>query len=235
MSNRRTALIIAHRGASADHPENTVAAFHGARDQGADWVEIDVRLSVDGVLVVHHDAVYPDGRPIAATPADDRPEYVPLLAEALEACSGMGVNVEIKNSPGDLGVEADHDVTVADLVVEAVVARADGGAQPVLVTSFDEPTLHRVRSASVRVDTGLLTWNLHADPEALDRSARAGDVAVNPWDPFIDEPFMARCVALGLKVNSWTVDDPQRMVELVRLGVHGIITNVPGRAREALA
>jgi glycerophosphoryl diester phosphodiesterase len=69
----------------------------------------------------------------------------------------------------------------------------------------------------------------------VDRSARAGDVAVNPWDPLIDEPLMARCVALGLKVNSWTVDDPHRMVELVRLGVHGIITNVPGRAREVLA
>ncbi|HLU41847.1 MAG TPA: glycerophosphodiester phosphodiesterase, partial [Microthrixaceae bacterium] len=73
-------LVIAHRGASADHRENTIEAFHGAREQGADWVELDVRRSADGALVVHHDPVYADGRTVARVAADDRPDHVPLLA-----------------------------------------------------------------------------------------------------------------------------------------------------------
>lgn len=229
-------LVIAHRGASADHPENTVAAFRGAREQGADWVELDVRLSVDGALVVHHDPTYPDGRAIARTSSQDRPDSVPLLAEALDACEGMGVNVEIKNTPGDLGDGVDQDLIVADLVVELIAAReaASPGAQPILVTSFDEATLARVRAARHRVETGLLAFDLHADPGAVDRSAAAGHLAMNPWDPFVDEDFMRRCQALGLRVNSWTVDDPVRMLRLRELGVHGIITNVPGIARDAL-
>lgn len=228
-------LVIAHRGASADHRENTIEAFHGAREQGADWVELDVRRSADGALVVHHDPVYADGRTVARVAADDRPDHVPLLAEALDACAGMGVNVEIKNSPGDLGDGVDRDPVVAEAVVELIAARAGAaGEQPVLVTSFDEPTLAQVRAARRRLDTGLLTFDLHADPAAVERAASAGDLAVHPWDPFVDEDFMRRCGQLGLRVNTWTVDDPERMARLVELGVHGIITNVPAVAREVL-
>lgn len=235
MSNLGNVTVIAHRGASADHPENTVEAFLGAREQGADWVELDVRLAVDGSLVVHHDPTYADGRTVAAVGADERPEHVPLLVEALDACAGMGVNIEIKNTPGDLGDGVRHDLAVADLVVEVVQHRREtGDEQAILVTSFDEPTLARVRAAAHRLDTGLLAWNLHEDAAAVDRAAAAGDLAVHPWDPFVDEQFMLRCSALGLRVNTWTVDDPERMVRLVELGVHGIITNVPSVAREVL-
>lgn len=234
-SGNDRAAVIAHRGASADHPENTLEAFVCAREQGADWVELDVRLSPDGALVVHHDPQYGDGRLVGAVRADDRPEHVPLLHEALDACIGMGVNIEIKNSPGDLGEGVEHDLVVADLVLELVQARRSAGdEQPLLVTSFDEPTLARVRAAELSLDTGLLAWNLHEDAAAVDRAAAAGDLAVHPWDPFVDEAFMSRCTALGLRVNTWTVDDPERMVRLVELEVHGIITNVPAVAREVL-
>jgi glycerophosphoryl diester phosphodiesterase len=198
-------------------------------------VELDVRLSADGSLVVHHDAEYPDGTAVGAVRADDRPAHVPLLAESLDACEGMGVNIEIKNSPGDLGRGVDRDLAVADAVVDLVVRRrVAGSTQPVLVTSFDELTLDRVRVAEPRIDTGLLTLDLHADPDALERSAGAGDVAVHPWDPFVDETLMRRCASLGLRVNTWTVDDPDRILRLAELGVHGIITNVPAIAREVL-
>ena len=79
-------LVIAHRGASVDRRENTVEAFEEAAVQGADWVELDVRLSADDVLVVHHDAHFDDGRLVRETPADEVPDYVPNLAEAFEAC-----------------------------------------------------------------------------------------------------------------------------------------------------
>ena len=70
MSNADRPLIYAHRGASADHPENTIPAFAGAAEQGADWVELDVHLAADGALVVHHDGTYADGRDIDAWPPE---------------------------------------------------------------------------------------------------------------------------------------------------------------------
>ena len=83
---------MAHRGASLAEPENTVAAFERARELGADWVELDARRSADGVVVVHHDAHLADGRLIADLTMDELPDGIPSLAEALEACDGMGVN-----------------------------------------------------------------------------------------------------------------------------------------------
>lgn len=237
MTNDPLPAIWAHRGASGDFPENTREAFTGALEQGADWVELDVRLTRDGHLVVNHDSTYGDGRGVWATPADARPEGILLLDEALEACRGMGVNVEIKNSPGDLG-DADapgdgavpHDLEVADAVVEVAVA---SGVQ-VLVSSFDEPTLDRVRSLEPRLETGFLVFDLNADPNLPERAAEAGDVAVHPWEPFVDEAFVERCGRLGLRINAWTVDDQERVVALARLGVDAVITNYPALTRRSL-
>src|SRR3954465_10689247 len=108
--------IFAHRGASARYTENTVSAFQGARDVGADWVELDVRRTLDGALAVHHDAHLADGRAIVDLAAAALPAEVPSLAEALAACAPMGVNVEIKNWP----VDVDFDPAAA--LVEPVVA-----------------------------------------------------------------------------------------------------------------
>jgi glycerophosphoryl diester phosphodiesterase len=77
--------------------------------------------------------------------------------------------------------------------------------------------------------------DLQSDPLQLDRAAASGDVAVNPWDHLIDEALMRRCAELGLQVNAWTVDDPDRIRALAALGVHSIITNEPAHARAALA
>ncbi len=233
MSTLRMPNIVAHRGASAAHPENTLEAFVGALAEGANWVELDVRLSGDGQLVVHHDAWYSSGLGIATSSADVRPASVPLLAEALDACAGMGVNVEIKNSPGDLGDDdVPHDLAVAERVVSLVTQRGPG--QPIQVSSFDEPTLARVKELAPELPTAQLLFDLHADPRAVERAAAAGHDAINPWDPFVDEALIARCDALGLEVNPWTVDDPDRIRTLAALGVTGIITNTPAAARAAL-
>jgi glycerophosphoryl diester phosphodiesterase len=79
-------LVLGHRGAAATHPENTLEAFAGALDAGADGVELDVRRTADGALAVVHDATLPDGRLVAGTDAADLGEAVPLLADALDAC-----------------------------------------------------------------------------------------------------------------------------------------------------
>jgi glycerophosphoryl diester phosphodiesterase len=237
MSAPRRPLVIAHRGASADHPENTVAAFRGAAEQGADWVELDVRPTLDGELVVHHDPAYPDGRTVWEVGRDDRPRGVCTLAEALDTCAGMGVNVELKNTPGDLGGErgAPPSFAVVDVVVELLAERRTAGSgDRILVSSFDPPTLARVRELDPTLATAALVLDLNAAPSAPEDAAAAGHGALNPWDPFVDEALVGRCRSLGIAVYPWTVDDPDRIAQLGRLGVDGVITNVPGVALEVL-
>jgi glycerophosphoryl diester phosphodiesterase len=227
--DRRGPMVIAHRGASAAHPENTVAAFVGARDMGADGVELDARRTADGQVIVHHDAQLSDGRVIVELAAAELPDHVPSLAEALDACAGMDVNIEIKNWPED----PDFDPTdlVAAHVVE-LVQRTDRRST-VLVSSFNMPTVDRVRA----LDDGIPTAFLHIrvdGPSGLAQAVEHGHDAVHPWDPFVSADLIERAHALGVKVNTWTVDDPDRMVELAGWGIDGIVTNVPDLARETL-
>jgi glycerophosphoryl diester phosphodiesterase len=240
MTERGELLIIAHRGASADHPENTRAAFVGAAEQGADWVELDVRPAADGGLIVHHDPWYHDQRTVWDTPSVDRPHSVLLLAEALDACAHngvrpMGVNVEIKNSPGDLGGDhVPHTLEVADRVVALLAERALGSCgDRVLVSSFDPPTLDRVRELG-GPPTGQLVFDLNSWPDAPESCAARGHVALHPWDPFVDEALIERAHGLGLAVNTWTVDEHDRIERLAEMGVDGIVTNVPALARAAI-
>ena len=227
MNNRRP-LVVAHRGASMDHPENTLVAFEEARAQGADWVELDGRLSADGVLVVHHDAHLTDGRLIRQVDASDLPGEVPSLAEAFEACGTMGVNIEIKNLPGD----PDHgDV---HLVCEAVVGLA-GAYRPfdqLLVSSFEMESVDRIRASEQRLPTGWLV--MERSGQVLERTVAHGHGAVNPWDDLIDEALVAAAHKLGLRVNAWTVDNADRIAELATWGVDAIITNLPGTARQVV-
>src|SRR5271155_1986014 len=95
--------VFAHRGCTQGFRENTVDAFAEARRLGADGVELDVRLTADGALAVHHDAEIPGVGTIAELEVADLPVHVPLLADVLAVCEGMVVNVEIKNAPQDPG------------------------------------------------------------------------------------------------------------------------------------
>ena len=235
MSISPTPLVLAHRGASADHPENTVAAFRGAVEQGADGVELDVRLTSAGHLIVHHDAWYLDGRTVWGTPLADAPSGTCDLGAALDASEGLLVNVEIKNDPGDLGEGVEWSTDPADAVAELLGARnAAGRADRVLVSSFDAATLDHFHAVAPDVPTGVLVADLNAHPDTPERAAAAGHRALHPWEAFVDAELVARCRALGLDINTWTVDDPGRVRGLAALGVASVITNRPAAALAAL-
>ena len=217
-------LVIAHRGASRAEPENTIRAFERAVEMGADGVELDVRRTVDDHLVVHHDAHLPDGRAICHTARADLPASIPELTAALDACAGIAVNIEIKNDPRD----PDHDPS--DRVVERVARDLGPGSARWLVSSFRWETVVRCRELLPDVRTAFLTSTL--DPDTIDRTAALGHDAIHPWDRVVDEAAIRHAHSLGLAVNVWTCDDPDRMRDLMAWGVDGICTNVPDVALE---
>jgi glycerophosphoryl diester phosphodiesterase len=234
-------LIIAHRGASAYAPENTMAAFELARRQGADMVELDVVPTADGRLAVFHDDTTErwDGqpRPVAACSfaelqrLDIGGERVPALEDALAfaAESGMALNVELKAA--GMGARC------------AALLREFGVVEQVIVSSFVAAALHELRAAAPAVRRAYLMGTDTYRPEVRARELwpffALRSVGAVAWHPYHDLPAIDRVLPLvrraGYQVNAWTVDDPQRMCALVALGATGIITNKPDVAREALA
>lgn len=223
--------VMAHRGASAAAAENTLPAFRLARELGADWVELDARLSADGVVVVHHDAHLSDGRIIAELESDDLPESVPSLAEALEECEGMGVNIEIKNLPGDPDYDADH--AVVDAV--AGLAQAYLGPERTLVSSFNMDSVDRLHRVDPTLPCAWLFFEMTDPASVIDRAVAHEMVAIHPYDRLVDAALVRRAHEAGLEVNVWTVDDPDRMVELIGFGIDGICTNVPDVGRKVVS
>lgn len=216
-----TGSVIAHRGASRAERENTIEAFRRAGAMGADAVELDVRRTADGVLVVHHNPHLDDGRLVAALRHDELPDHVPTLGAALDACQGMWVNVEIKNDPDEPDFDADD--TIADDTIAHLVARDED--ERWIISSFRIETVDRCRSLAPGIRTAWLTVEIPAGVEDL--LVQRGHVALHPWVHALDRPTLDRCHAAGIAVNVWTCDDPDRMAQLFEWGIDGICTNVP--------
>ena len=220
--------IFAHRGCTQGFTENTVDAFAEARRLGADGVELDVRLTADGALAVHHDAEIPGIGTIDQLGVGDLPAHVPLLPDVLAVCEGMVVNVEIKNAPQDPGW--DPGEAVAALTAAAI--EEAGWTARVIVSSFQTATLRAVQAADGRLALGAL-WGLGAEVEpALALAADAGFAAVHPFVASVDPELIERAHAMGLAINVWTVNAPDDLRALVAAGADAVITD---RLREALA
>ena len=221
--------VMAHRGASRAEAENTVAAFLRAGRMGAQAVELDVRRTCDGVLVVHHNPHLADGRLIAGTARADLPAAVPTLGEALDACAGMWVNVEIKNDPDE--PDFDPDDVIADETVAHLLARHEDDRW--LISSFRLETVDRCHELAPHIRTA---WLCSAVPEGTAPLMVAkGHSAVHPWVGLLTRDVVESCHAVGVQVNTWTCDDPARMRELLDWGVDGICTNVPDVALGVIA
>jgi glycerophosphoryl diester phosphodiesterase len=231
--------MIAHRGASAHAPENTLPAFALAVEQGADMIELDVLPCADGTPVVFHDDTTArwDGRPrlVAACSLAEMQALdiggarVPTFAEVclFAQQQPIALNVELKDAA----------------CVEPVVAllRAYGLGARVLLSSFDAAALHHLRAAAPEMRRAYLMGQRSLRPAIRIREGwplgalRA--VAASAWHPAATLPLLRWLLPLvrraGYAVNVWTVDEPARMRELAAWGASGIITNDPARARAA--
>jgi glycerophosphoryl diester phosphodiesterase len=219
------AAVLGHRGAPALARENTIAAFVGAARLGADGVELDVRRTADGALVVHHDPVIAGAGVIAHLTVHDLPEDVPLLDAALDACFGLVVNVEIKNGP----IEPDHDpaehaaAEVAALIAER--RRPDRPADQVVVSAFTLETIDVVKTADPTLATGWITLSGLDQDWALATAVERGHDAIHPQEGAVTRELVERAQAEGIAVRAWTVDAPDRIRELDEFGVDALITN----------
>jgi glycerophosphoryl diester phosphodiesterase len=235
-------LVIGHRGASAREIENTAAAFRRARVDGADGVELDVLLSATGEVMVFHDD---DLGRLAGRPeriADlsfqqlrqvrlQNGETLPTLEEALEACGpDLLVNVELKAN------QLAHGPIAALVEAVAGVVERTASAPRVLVSSFNPWAVRIWMRRAPAVRAALLFERASMLP--LRRAWLA------PWlRPAALHPELVLCTPArvaawrrrGYLVNVWTVDDPGALVACRRMGVDGVITNDPARARAALA
>ncbi len=234
-------LVIGHRGASADAPENTPEAFRLADEQGADGVELDVRLTRAGALVVRHDPIPLSGE------FSGEPGAGADFAAVLDSCgTRMLVNVEIKNDGGeatsdaasDAGPDAGPDaashepLSIARLTIDELRRRGPRSARRWLISSFSWSTITACRTIEPDIATAFLCASL--DDEVIERVAAAGHAAVHPWERGLTESSVDRCHRAGLAVNTWTCNAPDRLVELSGFGVDGVCTDVPAVALAAL-
>ena len=226
--------VIAHRGASADFAENTLDAFFGAVDQGADGVELDVRRTADGRLAISHDDQLPDGTVVVDTAFADLPATITDLGQALDACRPLAiVNIEVKNWPADRDFDPTEHLAAA--VVDLLRARGELDDRRSLVSSFHLPTIDRVRELAPGLATGWLLGMVAEPGRLVDRAAEHGHVAVHPNHAFVNEDLVRRAHDAGLAVNAWTCDEPERIRWLEAVGVDAVITNVPRIAKDARA
>jgi glycerophosphoryl diester phosphodiesterase len=245
---------IAHRGASAHAPENTIPAFRRALELGADVIEMDVRLSADGHVVVIHDATVDrttdgTGRVAELTLAELRTldaghayagaggegpyrgvgTRIPTLAEVLAAFPEARLMVELKAGAGAALVDS-----------AAAVLQRSGAEDRVIVASFDSAYLRRFRrllpgaataagsSETARLyllhRVGLHRWYRPAAGYLTVPEEMRGIRIVTPR-------FLRAAERLGMEVHVWTVNDPGDMRRLVGMGVDGILTDHPDRLR----
>jgi glycerophosphoryl diester phosphodiesterase len=235
-------IVVAHRGSSATHPENTLASFGAAIEAGADAVEFDVRLTADGHAVVMHD---PDvhrttsgaGLVRSMTLAEvrrlriaspDGPLEAPTLQDALSFLSGrVGVDIEIKNIPGEPDFDPEGEPVVA-ATLRGLDETAFAGA--VIVSSFNPMAIARSRASAPDVPTGLLTTDEVDAAAAAGFAAEEGHAWVLPSAARVAEAgtaFPARAHEAGLRVGTWVVDDPVTAVALFRTGLDAVATNDP--------
>jgi glycerophosphoryl diester phosphodiesterase len=261
--NKRTArrewpVNLAHRGASALAPENTIEAFRLAVEDGAGGLELDVHMTRDGHIVVIHDATVdrttnrtgavsemilselrrldaghafsPDGG--RTCPYRGRGIRVPTLDEVLEEFPDVAINIDIK--VGTPGIE------------ESVlgVLRETNASERVLVVSTSHAIVKRFRKVSGgHVSTGASKWEIGVfyilSRLRLERLVRpAYDALQVPLRhrgiPLVTPRFLKAAHARGVRVDAWTINQAEEMRRLLDLGVDVIMTDRPGTLAEVL-
>lgn len=240
---KRQPLIIAHRGAKGEAPENTLAAFQLGMDQGCDAIELDIHLTSDRQVVVIHDATVErtttgSGEVQAMTLAELKKldagswfseafagEEIPTLAEVLELVPPkIMINIEMKGAPGKTGL------------VQALVEllREKQRIDSVVVSSFDYAALYELKKLEPGLRIGLLYMKERLSPADVKREAPVEIFSLHPHHEWITPEYVAEALEQGWILYPWTVNEEEQFREMLSAGVAGMITDYPGRLRRML-
>lgn len=237
--------VIAHRGAKSVAPENTLAAIRAAREQGANWIELDVKISYDGVPVLMHDetldrttngsgfvaeATWEEISSLDAGASFNtqyKGERVPHLSDAINALlqNNLSLVVELKPCPGR------SRATTMVTMIELAKLWPEGGSYP-LVSSFDAESLQMAAQLEPHWPRGLIldSW----DPEWRQKMAAVTARALTVEESLLTEERINEVSSLRLPLLAYTVNDPVRAKELLAMGVTAVYADDPRAILRAL-
>ncbi|TVY02423.1 glycerophosphodiester phosphodiesterase [Paenibacillus cremeus] len=242
LGKQKRPLIIGHRGAKGEAPENTLASFALAVEQGANALELDIHLTVDGEIVVCHDPLINrttngEGAIANLTAAELKsldaggwfdPRYagerIPLLEEVLAAVpAGVMLNIEVK---------CPYSGRLQERLVELLERYDRLGS--VVLSSFHHKVLLALKQANPRLQVGLLYRGNFVQHRKIAEISGMEVYALHPYFTMVDAEDVADAVEHGYKIFSFTVNDPEQMRRVAELGVTGIGTDFPARLKEVL-
>ena len=231
-------LAFAHRGGARAHPENTMAAFEHAVQLGYRYLETDVHLTADGVLVAFHDDVLDrvtdktgviaelPWSEVSAARVDGR-EPIPLMADLLSSFPDVRINIDPKH---DASVDA-----LAQVILDA------GATERVCIGAFSDDRLARVRELVPGVCTSLGPMGILALGQAAqgqehgDIPAPCAQVPTHFGDTeIVTAAFVDEAHRRSMQVHVWTIDDADEMSRLLDLGVDGLMTDRPSVLKDVL-
>lgn len=231
-------IVTAHRGASGHAPENTLASFNKAIQLGADFIELDVQETSDGVLIVMHDknykrtggtdknvweTSYKETKQIEVGSWFDKAfkgEKIARFDEVIEAVKGkIKINIELKTNG--------HQVKLAEKVVELLTQK--DFIDDCIITSFDFSLINKVKELNPKIKAGYI-FSKFPDFDVF--TAKVDLLSANYG--IVDNEFVDKAKKNGKEVHVWTVNEKADMKKFVDLNVTSIITNFPDRLKEVL-
>ena len=244
-------LVVAHRGAAAYAPENTMEAYRLAVEMGADAIELDVHLTRDGQLAIIHDetldrttdlsgpvqertikqlrgadAGYTFAGPDGSTPFRGKGLRIPTLPEVLDWLpEGIGLVVEVKAA------------AATEATLEALAGSRVRMADAVSVISFEEKAIDRAHEIDATLPTGYLLVPSQNFESGLAYAVEHGHTAVHPYEGDLGmdpAPKLAMALAFGRQVGCYVVNEAERMRHLAAFGLWGFVTDRPDVGREAM-
>ncbi|NOU67412.1 glycerophosphodiester phosphodiesterase [Paenibacillus sp. LMG 31461] len=240
--NKQQPIVIGHRGAAGEAPENTLASFALAFEQGAEGIELDVQLTKDGEIVVCHDLTVDrttDGSGLIGDKSWEElksldagfwfleaftGERIPHLRQVFELVPrGHFINVEVKHA-----YEGRMEKSLL-----AFLDEMDRWAD-IVISSFDHKLIHRIKLAQPKAKVGLLYAANLIDHAAYAKQLGVDVFSLHPYHHCIDMEDVLGAQAAGMAVYPYTANDVADYKRLIAAGVTGIITDYPGRLRNFL-
>jgi glycerophosphoryl diester phosphodiesterase len=234
--------VIGHRGAKAYAPENTLASIHAAADLGIEWVEVDVKLTKDGMPVIFHDEELErctDGKGLMKDMdyeqvseldaggwfgEDFRGEKIPPLEQLIKTvlARGLGVNLEIKPCPG-------REIETAEVALDVAACLWPDDLPPPLISSFQVESLEAARRSKGLWPRGFLIDEYRADWREIARELRAETVNINGRTSTPEQ--IADYVRFGKPVLAYTINDTEEAAALLRQRVESVFSDRPDAIR----